>query len=335
MKGIKVTLIISLVFNSLFLMGQNSEVENLVKEGIELHDIGEYKKAIEVYKKALDLDPKSGLVNYEIAFSYFSDHNYKNAEKHSKKVIDQKGDHLLPAYITYGNALDMQGKTKKAIKVFEKAMKDFDNYMLYYNHAITCYNAGENDKAYDSAIKAISNNSSHASSHLVLSKIMEKEGVRIKAMLPLYFFLLIEPNSDRAAVEYKNLRGFIDFGVSKESEKKINVEVPMNGDPDFGAAEMMISLSRAANNVEENKGKTDLELFSDNNESLFKILGELKNDNSGFWWDFYVPFFNDLANADLAKSYSYYISLSKGEEAVSWIDENSEEFEKFKNWLNK
>ncbi|MDV7140415.1 tetratricopeptide repeat protein [Maribacter sp. TH_r10] len=335
MTKTKFLIVISLMFISNFTFGQHQEIEDLVSKGIELHDKGEYKKAIETYQKALRIDPDSGLINYEIAFSYLSDKDYKNAEIYSKKVIDLQNDHLLLGYITYGNALDMQGKTEEAIKSYEKAMKDFDHYLLYYNHAITCLNSGDTDKAYDSALKAIINNSAHASSHLILSKIMEKKGSRIKAMLPLYFFLLIEPNSNRSGIEYESLRKYIDHGVSQTLENNINIVVPMNNDADFGAAEMMISLSKASNSLEDNKGKSDLELFSENNERLFKILGELKKDNSGFWWDLYVPFFYDMTNENLTKPFSYYISLSKGEEVTKWIDENNIEFEKFSNWIAK
>jgi tetratricopeptide (TPR) repeat protein len=334
MKKTKFLIAIALIFMFSNSFGQNQEIENLVQKGIEFHDKREYKKAIEFYQKALSIDPNSSIANYEIAFSYFADKDYKNAEIYSKKVIDLKKDNLLGAYITYGNALDMQGQTKKAIESYEKAMKDFDNYLLYYNYSITCFNSGETDKAYNATIKAINNNSSHASSHLILSKIMEKKGSRIKAMLPLYFFLLLEPNSSRSAIEYQTLKKYIDQGVSQTSEKNINIVVPMDEDPDFGTAEMMISLSKASNSMEENKGKSDLELFAENNDQLFKILGELKKDNSGFWWDFYVPFYYEMASNDLTKAFSYYISLSKGEEVNKWIEENNVEFEKFKNWIS-
>jgi tetratricopeptide (TPR) repeat protein len=330
-KPFLLTVFILIVFSA---FGQTQEIDQLVNEGIKLHDQGEYQKAIAIYKKALAIDPNSSLVNYEIAFSYLSGKDYKNAELFSKKVLDLKQGHLLSAYISYGNALDLQGQSNKAIKAYEKAMKSFDNYLLYYNHALTCQHVGLNKKAYESALKAITNHSSHASSHLLLSKIMDKEGSRIKAMLPLYFFLMLEPNSNRAAIEYQTLRNYIDHGVSQTSDKNISVVVPMDKDPDFGAAEMMVSLSKASNSLEENQGKPGLELFAENNESLFKILGELKKTNSGFWWDFYVPFFYEMANKNLAKPYSYYISLSTGEEANQWIEENEPDFEKFKAWAN-
>jgi len=312
---------------------QNSEIENLIQQGIKLHDNGKYEEAIDIYKKALSINPNSSLANYEIALSYQSEKDYKNAEKFSKKVLDLNNGHILPGYVAYANALDMQGESKKAIKAYEKAIKKFDHYLLYYNYGYTCFNQGEIKKAYNAAINAINNNPSHGSSHLLLSKIMAKKGDRVKAMLPIYFFLLIEPNSARAKIEYQTLRSYIDRGVTRTSEKNIDVLIPMNDDSDFGAAEMMISLAKASNSMEENKDKNELQLFSDNNELIFKVLGELKKDNTGFWWDFYVTLFYDLANENLTEIYSYYISLSMGEQAVNWVDEHNDDFEKFKHWL--
>jgi tetratricopeptide (TPR) repeat protein len=335
MRTNRLAFLFLLLSTSLMALGQNSEFDKLVNEGIAFHDKGEYENAINAYKKALSINPNSSLANYEISFSYISAKDYKNAERYSKKVINLKGDNIVNAVITYGNALDMQGKSNKAIKVYEKAFDDFDNYLLYYNHAIACFNSGYLDKAYDSAIKAITNNSSHASSHLILSKIMEKKGDRIKAMLPLYFFLLIEPNSSRSAIEYPKLRNYIDYGVTRKSNQNINVSVPSNEDPDFGAAEMMVSLSKASNSLKENEGKNEIELFAENSNGLFSILGELKKENSGFWWDFYVPFYYDLANENLTEAFSYYISLSKGDEINKWFGENNEEFQRFKEWMNK
>ncbi|WP_051569043.1 tetratricopeptide repeat protein [Prolixibacter bellariivorans] len=334
MTRTKLLILISFLFVTHLAFGQNQKAEDMIREGVALHDKGEYQKAIETYQKVLEMAPNSSVANYEISYSYLAAKDYKNAEKFSKKVIDLNNGNVLGAYITYGNALDLQGKTKKAMKVYESAAKDFHHYLVYYNYAICCFNAGETDKAYDLAIKAITDYPSHASSHLILSKIMERKGSRIKAMLPLYFFLLLEPNSGRSAVEYQTLRNYIDHGVTREGEKNINVVVPEDEDPDFGAAEMMVSLSKASNSLEENKGKTDLELFAENNDNIFKVMGELKKDHTGFWWDFYVSFFYRMANENLTKPFSYYISESDGDEAAKWLNDHPEEFDRFKIWMN-
>ena len=99
----------------------------------------------------------------------------------------------------------------------------------------------------------------------------------------------------RDLLKYQKLRNFQSHGVTRTSEKEINVMIPSNDDPDFGAVEMMISLSGAANSAEENKGKTDLELFAESNESIFAILGE---------------------------------------PSTNWLEQNEAELDKFVSWVN-
>ena len=54
-----------------FLIEAQSKIDAYVESGIELHNQGHYKEAIAMYKRALEIEPKSSLVNYEISFSYF------------------------------------------------------------------------------------------------------------------------------------------------------------------------------------------------------------------------------------------------------------------------
>lgn len=329
------TLVFLLATCSLKVMGQNQELEELVSEGIELHDQGEYEKAIELYKKALELDSTSSLAKYEMAFSLSASGDYDRAVEYCREVLEQNGDNMEGAYICMGNALDMQGKTDQAIECYEQALESFDHYLIHYNLALTCYKSGDNEKAINSVLNAINTNPVHGSSHLVLSKIMEEKGSRVRAMLPLYFFLLIEPNTQRAAVEYERLKSFMAQGVSLTSDTEINVEVPEDSDSDFGAAEMIISMSRASYYIEENKDKGELEMFAQSNESLFTVLDELKKENTGFFWDFYVPYFSELNKKKHTEAFSYYISLSQGEEATSWIDSNERKMNKFIDWVNQ
>ncbi|WP_339863718.1 tetratricopeptide repeat protein [uncultured Algoriphagus sp.] len=332
----KLLLSISLIFilNSTF--AQNQKVQKLILQGIEFHDYGEYKKAIETYKKALKIDENSSLANYEIALSYIAANDYENSISHSRKVIELNEDHLMEAYVLWGNALDMDGKPQKAIKVYEIAMQEFDNHLLNYNYAVTCMNVDEINKAYDALLAGISIFPSHGSSHLLLSQIMAMKESRIQAIIPLYFFLLLEPNSNRSVKEYQKLREFLSQGISKSSSNDfdINIAISEGGDSDFDAAELMVSLSAVSGSLEGNEEKSELELFSEQNELIFKILGELKEENTGLWWDFYVTFFSDLANSGLTKPFSYYISQSSSPEVEDWLNNHEEEFKKFMDWVN-
>ncbi len=318
-----------------YTFGQNQEIEKLVQEGIEFHDKGDFDKAIKLYKKALSIDSVSSLANYEISMTYLATKEYSKAAIHSQKVLDLNGEHMLGAFITNGSALDMLGKPQEAIKIYERGLNNYKHHLLFYNLAVTCLNCGEIEKAYDSAINAISIKPTHASSHFILSQVMEKKGSRMKSMLPLYYFLLIEPNSKRSSAAYGTLKKYMDSGVSRESETNINVNIPLSTDDEFSPAELMVSLSKASNTLEGNEGKSELELFAENNQSIFSILGELKKKKKGFWWNFYVPFFSEIAKKDLTKVFSYYISQSEGENAINWLKDNGDQLEKFKVWIDK
>lgn len=328
-------LILSILFCSTISFAQDNNFNATIEKGIAYHDAGEYDKAIKEYEKALIINPQSGLAHYEIAFSFYQKGDYKNAEKYSKKSIELDKDNALSSYITLGNSLDMQGKHKKALKIYEEAIENYDHYLLYYNYAFTSMNQGDLDLAIDAIIKAIKQNSTHSSSHLLLSSIMHKKGNRIKAMLPLYYFLLLEPNSDRSEIEYQRLLTYLDIGVEKTSSTNVNISVPTNDDSGFSAAEMMISLKKAANTMEETSDKTKLQLFAESNESLFSILGELKKNKQGFWWEFYVPAFYNFVESDLVEPFSYYISISQGEDVINWLTENEDQFERLVNSFKK
>jgi tetratricopeptide (TPR) repeat protein len=164
----KQILILGLILISTLIYSQ-TDIDSLVQIGIKYHDNGQYDKAIETYKTALEIEPNSALINYEIAMTYMYAKDYKNAVKHSDKVIETNDKFLLQAYITKGSCLDYLGKTKESIKLYEKGIKEFgDHYLLYYNLGYTYYNLKEYDKAEEALINAINTKSDHASSHLLL-----------------------------------------------------------------------------------------------------------------------------------------------------------------------
>ena len=79
-----VTISVTLLF-TLTAYGQNRDprVEELIKEGVELHDEGEYEEAIDRYLEALQLDSTSVLANYELSLSYLALRDFENALEYS------------------------------------------------------------------------------------------------------------------------------------------------------------------------------------------------------------------------------------------------------------
>lgn len=332
-------LIFGLLLLSTFLYSQIS-VDSLVEVGIQYHDNGEFIQAIETYKTALDIEPNSPLVNYEIALTYMYAGDYQNAIKHSDKVIKKNDKYLLQAYLVKGSCLDYLGKTKESIKLFKKGIKKFgDDHLLYYNLGYNYYNIKEFDKAEEAFIKAINTKANHASSHLFLGYLMYEKNQRVQSLLSLHFFLLLEPNSERSQNAYNLLQSQLSGGVERNQEESGKIDIFLSPDQlksEFGTIDMMITILEASKSLEENEGKSDDQMFIENTTSFFKILGEHKTkENTGFWWDFYVPFFYLIAESEHIDTYCYYISQSTKETAADWLKENEKRVTDFAKWLSE
>lgn len=318
------------------LSAQTNDHDHYVQEGIKLYDKGNYDAAIEQYNKALAIDKKSPAANYEMANTYFHLKNYEKAIDYSEKVISANKKYVDQAYIIKGSAQDMAGKPKDAIKTYKKAIKDFpDNHLLYFNLGYTAYKIKETKEAMQALQKAVIIKPSHASSHLLLAYVMDEQGSRVRSMLCLYNFLLLEPKGNRAEAAYKMLNALLRKGVRKESGNTISITLPSDSkEPDdFQAAELMISLLEASKTAEKNEDKSDEQFFADNTKAFFDLLGSLRKDEKGFWWSYYIDFFYDMSNSGKTEAFSYYISQVSGKEPVTqWLDANKEKIDALSRW---
>jgi len=335
----KIFLLFGLVLVPSFLLGQ-ANIDSLIKLGVYYHDAGEYDKAIELYKQALLIDQNSDLANYEIAMTYMYAKDFENSIIYSDKVISLDKNNVLQAYITKGSSLDYLGKTDESIKTFEKGIKKFGaNYLLYYNLGYDYYKTKDYDKAEEAFTNAIKSNASHASSHLLLGYLMDDQERNVESLLCLHYFLFLEPNTERSKTAFQILEKQFGGNVQPDKEKPNQINIVLNTDQmdsEFGPANLMISMLEASKSTEENKNKSEDQLFIENTKSLFNILGELKKKkNKGLWWDFYIPFFNDLANSDHITTYCYYITQSSKDKSLEWLKNNNPKIVLFDQWLKE
>jgi tetratricopeptide (TPR) repeat protein len=330
------------VFIFSFLIGSGqvcaqSKLETLVGEGIELFDKGEYDKAIEKYKKALAIDSKSDLVNYEIALTYLQKKDYKKVIEHTDVVLKQKDSkHLLAAYLAKGSAVDLMGETEKSIKIFEEAIQKVGkDYLLYYNLAFNHFKLKHYKETAEYADKAIQENPNHASSHLLLALSNDALHNRTQTVLAASFFLLLEPNSKRAVDVFSLLKESLSGDVDKKDANTTNITISSTN-TEFSSLDLMIAMLEASKSLEENKNKSEDEMFVKNMTSIFKSFGEIKENtkNKGnIYWDFYIPFFVKIANSEHIETYCNYISQSSNENAKKWLKQNSSKLESFAKWM--
>lgn len=335
-KKIQLFLLGSFLFFGAY--AQEAVINDFVNQGIKLHDKGNYTAAVDLYKKALLLNPKSAFANYEIASTYLALKDYQSAIVHSNKVIVANIDYVDQAYILKGTALDKSGKLYEAVAVYKEGIKKFKgNHLLYYNLALSLVNVEDYTQAADALEKSLQLNPAHASSHLFLGNIMSIQQQRIKSILALYNFLLLEPQTNRTTTAYGMLEEQYKKRIKNDTEKSVTITVPAKTKNDeFYTAELMLDLLEAGKTNEANKNKTAMQLFAENTNSLFTILGELKKNKHGFWWDFYVTYFYDMAQKNHTAAFCYYISQkSKPNDYSNYYKTNLPKLELFSEWYTR
>ena len=154
--------------------------------------------------------------------------------------------------------------------------------------------------------------------------------------LALYNFLLLEPKGSRTGPAVNLLEELLKKGVKKENEKASTITLPIKKDTDeFYTAELMLSLLESSKTSEANKNKTASELFAENTNSIFTILGELKKEKKDFWWNFYVDYFYTIAVNNHTEAFCYYITQLKEDTYSEWLKTNLPKLEAFSEWYIK
>ena len=340
-KGFLVLLVAVGVF--LQVKSQNKDFETIISRGVADYESGKYESALSWFNQAYKLDRSSDLACYELALTYLALKDDQSAALYSSKVIDKGGEYVEDAYLINGSAWENLGRTEKARRIYKEALKKYpDNYLLHYDMALSFFNARKYDKALEHVVNAIEIYPAHASSHLLLAYVSFENGERVQSMLPLYYFLLLEQDSDRSLTAYNMLSSLWNQGVRQKGQRDIQLVKSGYKYNDFASAELAVSMINAGASVSdslnvENMPETRNSLlakFVSNSKVLFKILEEESVGKNGFWWDFYGVFFAKVERNDLSESLSYFISACRfNDDVLLWMSDNHKEFQRFTNWM--
>lgn len=310
--------------------------DSLVRKGIQFQQKGEYNQAIQKYQEVLRAAPQHPQAHYELALAFFSLKDYNLALNHSNAVLNQsQNNYQKGAYLIKGSALDNLGRPQAAILVYEEGIKKYPaNYLLYYNLALSSFNSERFEKAETAILGSLQRNPNHASSHLLLAHLMAQTERRVQAVLGLYYFLMLEPETIRSSSAYEMLQNLLKQGVKKNRSNQVTINLSKaEKQPDFGAAELMLSTLSASRSLESNKYKTEAELFSEHTQAFFSVLGSSPAE-TGFWRRMYTKFFSDMAASGHAKAFAYHVSRSQKKHQIDqWLSGHPDEMGELINWV--
>ncbi len=346
MKQTILMMLFVVIGNSIFTQNKTA-ADDLVMEGIELHDKGDYKGAISKYDKALSLDNDNLFALTEKAYSLLSlgknKESIENCEKAIKLYPDDKD--LNVVYVTYGNATDGLKNTEKAIKIYDQGLAKFpDFYQLHFNKGVSLSGLKLYGEALISFEKTVIYNPNHASSHNAIGRLKNYDGKRIPALLAFCRFLALEPQSVRAEENLAAVGVIISGNVEKTGKQSVTININASilgdttatGDPNensFSMVDMLLSMSSALDYDKKYKNDTDVEKFIRKFDSFCSTLKEGQEKNYGFYWEYYVPYFTAMQEKGYVEVFSYIAFASSGDSDVSkWLKSHTGEMEEFYNW---
>lgn len=338
MKNLFLILFIGLLPCTL-VKAQNKTANSLIGEGVELYDAGKYSEAVKKYEEALKIEPGNTLALLEASLAYTNLKQYKKCIEYCDQIIASQSepDHIVHAYMNKGTAYDLSGEKDKAIETYKAGLKIQPGaYLLYYNLGYTYLTNQDIENAELNTLKALSYNPEHSSSNYLLGYTQYYKNDKVRTMLPFYYFLALEPNSQRSSIAYKLLNEMAGLGVTKESTNKINISVDFDTTDNFHTADTYISL-HTASVVGEDAKKSDFENFYELTKGLTGILAETVeiNTNSDLFSNVYVRFLKDLSTAEYMETYCRIITISAIPESLTWVKNNTSKVSEFHTWFEE
>lgn len=321
-----------IIMGTQLISAQSSEELKLIEEGVELHENELYIDAIRKYEEAMKINSRSLSAKYELAYTWYTLGNYEKSKELSKQVVDAFDQYWVDAVMLYGSSLDNLGKTKRALKLYETAVaKEPGHQLLRYNLALSYFEVGMFAEAEEHVVFSIGLNPGHSSSHLLLANTMLAMGERMKSMLALYYFLLIEQDTDRSLDAYNVLAAI--WGNLTAIPNSDNGKSFMSEEDGFRKLEkLLINMPKDSTIFDI----PSLERFDIQTQYFVNQLASLNWDKTDFWYQYYVAFFKDINELNYSQSFVYFISNCKyNTEVLTWLARHHSQFREFVNWMEK
>ena len=337
-------LMILLMFVSMFgivCAQQQQAAEKTVQEGIKLHDKGDFDGAIKKYDAALLLDEANLHALAEKALSLLATKKFDEAVKVCKTALRNHEDEaqLNTVYLTYGNALDELKQTDKALSIYTDGIKKFPTfYQLYYNKAITLEKVQKHDESLICLQKTVSLKPNLSSSHNLIGRIQLANNQRIPSLLAFCRFMTLEPLTDRGKENLKSIQILMKGNVEKTGDNSTAIHVDpatltKSKEYSFSTQELALSMATALDNDARFANKTEVEQFIRKFDNICGSLKESKANYSGFYWDYYAPYFIEMKDKQLIETFAY-VSFASADmkDVAAWLNSHTAEIQKFFDW---
>ena len=283
--------------------------DKLIKQGIELFDKQEYKKAADLFIQVPMGDSLYALAQYELAYAYEALEEYDKGIAILKELIEDNGEEISQSgnYTLLGTIYSEKGSLDEAIAVFEKALLIYPhNNQLWFNRGVVHLKKSEYAIAADCFQQAIFANPTHQTSHFRLGVAYLSMGLTAQGIMAIDYAIIINPKSRTAISCLQLLENMYKSGIT-EMFPVFNKELPEHYAAEKKRLYKLDAILKA--NMYNQKGfraKSDINHpIVKQNQIIFENVEALPNSTDVVNF-LYIPYFKSLmVNKNDFNTFSY------------------------------
>lgn len=332
------------IFASAIAIFANNATE-LIGEGTELHDQAKYDAAIAKYKEAEKLDPENALLHYEMAYSYFAKHDFKQSLLHVKKAEKfNKNDKLIdPIYNILGNIYDEMKMPDSAIITYRKAEKNNPNsFLIPFNAALTFTKMNQLDSAKTWIEKATKITKHHENTYYQATIISRAKQDWTDYFSYGMYTLLISQKNENRNILYKAMYNTAKKLVLKSEGNHAVIDITPRPFPPKATENDMFLLLLGASQIPDSTNHRDytqkdtttaqqMEFLVHTFTESIKLIADSKENKNSL-----TSLYQGLVKNNFVESFAYHICKTIDRPTYAkWAIKNKDSEDKMFKWLNE
>jgi tetratricopeptide (TPR) repeat protein len=311
--------------------------KQLILDGVALNDKGDYDGALAKYREVLAANPRDSQALYETTFTLSAKKEWKHCYETAEGALSFSSENRASLYTAAGNCRDAAGEGDKAIALYERGLREFPSDTgLTFNLGVAYSTKKDTRKARELFERAVRLAPKYGSAHFRLAQAYEDSGMRIPALLGNLYYLSLDSRSEWAKGAAEAVLQELKQGARKDKSGNTTILIPKpEAGSDLSVLDLVLSMSAVAGGLEENKGKTEIQLVVYQLDLLFEAAGDPKTQGQKdcFACQEYLPFFTDLKKQSLVEPFTYVALASLALPGTAgWLKANDAKIEALRKW---
>lgn len=326
------------------------EILERLLEGVELHELGNYDGAIEIYHQILEVHPNDPDTLYELTLSTYGKGDYPGVVSLAERILGEHLDDRSGIYVLLGSAHGLLGDWAKGEEILRNGLSMWpDDGALRFNLGISLAGQKKFDEAADEFETCVRLTPYVAGAWRALGGTLDSAGFRGRAFAAYARSLTIEADGEPAEEVAKRIWELLFDGVepgkpapSGSGTIRIAIKIPRHADGTIQAAgtteSMGMSLVAVTRYDDEWKGKSDARFFAHAVDEVLRLLSALnrKGTADAFWGPFVFSYFDQVRAEGHMEALAYHIRLSTGDlDVLRWQLGHRDQVGAYRDWTDR